>query len=87
MFLLVDFNVVLLRYDKHDGTNESINSRPCYMYLSYILHPFANIFSNYVSKQAVFSNLTSTIYDHLPQVLFTQSVFLENPDTKSNIFE
>ena len=87
MFLVADFNVVLLRYDKHDGANESINSRPCYMYLSYILHSFANIFSNYFSKQAVFGNLTSTIYDHLPQVLFTQSVFSENPDTKSNIFE
>ena len=50
VFLLVDFNVDLLKYDKDDGANESINSRPCYMYLSYILHPFANIFSNYVSK-------------------------------------
>ena len=42
-----------------------------------------NVFSTY----AVCSNLTSTISDHLPQVLFILSMFSDNPDTKSNIFE
>ena len=46
-----------------------------------------NIFSSYVSKEAVCGNLTSTISDHLPQVLFIPSMFSDNPDTKSNIFE
>ena len=46
-----------------------------------------NIFSNYVSKEAVSGNLTSTISDHLPQVSFIPSMFSDNPATKSNIFE
>ena len=29
----------------------------------------------------------STISDYLPQVLFIPSIFLDNPATKSNIFE
>ena len=67
------------------------------MYLPYILDPTRvnshlqtitdNIFSNYVSKEAVSGNLTSTISDHLPQVLFIPSLFSDNPATKSNIFE
>ena len=44
-----------------------------------------NIFS--VSKEAVSGNLTSTISDHLPQVLFIPSMFSDNPATKSSIFE
>ena len=39
VFLLGDFNVDLLLYDKHAGTNEIINSLSSYIYLSYILHP------------------------------------------------
>ena len=45
------------------------------------------MFSNYVSKEAVCGNLTSTISDHFPQFLFIPSVFSDNPATKSNIFE
>ena len=91
------FNVDLLKYDKHAGTNEFIDSLSSYMYLPYILHPtrvnshsqtiIDNIFSNYVSKEAACGNLTSTISDHLPPVLFIQSMFSDNPDKKSNIFE
>ena len=97
VFLLGDFNVDLLKYDKHAGTNEFIDSLSSYMYLPYILHPtrvtshsqtiIDNIFSDYVSNEAVSGNLTSTISDHLPQVLFIPSVFSDNPATKSNIFE
>ena len=67
------------------------------MYLPYILHPtrvtrhsqtiIDNIFSNYVSKEAVSDNLTSTVSDHLPEVLFIPSMFSDNSATKSNIFE
>ena len=63
VFLLDDFNVDLLKYDKHAGTNEFIDSLSSYMYLPYILHRtrvtshsqtiIDNIFSNYVSKEAV----------------------------------
>ena len=43
------------------------------------------MFSNYVSKEAVCGNLTSTVSDHLPQVLFIPSMFSDNPAAKSNI--
>ena len=76
VFLLGDFNVDLLKYDKHAGTNEFVDSLSSYMYLPYILHPtrvtghsetiIDHIFSNYVSKEVVCGNLTSTISDHLP---------------------
>ena len=80
-----------------NGTNKFIDSLSSYMYLPYILHParvtghlqniIDSIFSNYVSKEAVCGNLTSTISDHLHQVLFVVSMFSDNPNTKSNIFE
>ena len=97
VFLLGDFNLDLLKYDKHARTNEFIDSLSSYMYSLYILHPtrvtghsqtiIDNIFSNYVSKEAVCSNLTSTTFDHLPQVSVIRSMFSDNPATKSNIFE
>ena len=75
-FLLGDFNVDLLKYDKHAGTNEFIDSISSYMYLSYILHQtrvtyhsqtiIDNIFSKYISKEEMCGDLTSTISDHLP---------------------
>ena len=37
-FLLGDFNVDLLKHDKHAGTNEFIDSLSSYMYLPFILH-------------------------------------------------
>ena len=46
-----------------------------------------NIFSNHVSKEAVCGNLTSTISDHLSQVLFIPSMFSDNPAAKLNFFE
>ena len=97
VFLLGDFNVDFLKYDKHDGPNEFIDSLSSYMYLPYIFHPtrvtdhsqtiIDKIFSNYVPKEAVCGNLTFTISDHLPQVLFIPSMFSDNPATKSNVFE
>ena len=86
----------MLEYDKHDGTNGFLDSLSSYMFLLYILHPnrvtghsqtiIDNIFSNYISKEAVCGNLTSTISDNLPQVLFIPSMFSDTPATKSNIF-
>ena len=63
------------------------------MYLPYILHPARvtghsqTIIDNIFSKEIVCGNLTLTISDHLPQVLFIPSMFSDNPDKKSNIFE
>ena len=76
VFLLDDFNVNLLKYDKHAATNKFLHSLTSHMFLSYIFHPsrvtrqsqtiIDNIFSNYISKEAVCGNLTSTISYHLP---------------------
>ena len=97
VFLIGDFNVDLLKHDKHARTNEFIDSLSSYMYWPYILHPtrvtrhsqtiIDNILSNYVSKEGVCGNLASTISDHLPQFLFIPSMFSDNPDTRSNIFQ
>ena len=65
------------------------------MYLPYILH-LTRVTGHsqtiidyifYVSKDALCGNLTSTISDHLPQILFIPSIFSDNPNTKPNIFE
>ena len=76
VFLLGDFNVDLLKYEKHAETNEFIDSLSSYTYLPYILHQnrvtchsqtiIDNIFSKYISKEEVCGDLTSTISDHLP---------------------
>ena len=62
-FLLGDFNVDLLKYDKHAGANEFIDSLSSYMYLPYILHPtrvtghsqtiIDNLFSNCFKRISV----------------------------------
>ena len=38
-FFLHYFTIDLLKYDKHAGTNEFIDSLSSYMFLPYILHP------------------------------------------------
>ena len=38
-FLLGDFSVDLLKYDKPAGTNEFLDSLTSYKFLLYILHP------------------------------------------------
>ena len=48
---------------------------------------FCHIFYNYVFKEVVCGNVTSTQFDHLPQDLFIPSVFSDNAATSSNIFE
>ena len=68
-----------------------IDSLSYYMYLPYILHPARvtghsqTIIENIY--KTVSGNLTSTICDHLPQVLFIPSLFSDNPAAKSNILE
>ena len=97
VFRFGDFNIDLIKYDKHSRKNEFIDSLFSDMFFPYILHPTRvtgysqtinhSIFSNYVSKEVVCSNLTSMIFDHLLQVLFIPSVFSNHPAIKSNIFE
>ena len=46
-----------------------------------------NIFTNLVSKETIYGNLTSTMLDHLPQFLIMTSIFSNLPINKCNIFE
>ena len=96
VFLLDEFNFDLLKYDKHAGTNEFIDSL-FYRYQPYILHPtrvtghsqtiIDNIFSNYASKETMCGNLTFTISDNLPKVLSVPPMFSYNRAKNFNNFE
>ena len=97
VFFFGDFNLDLLKYDKHAGTNEFLNSLSSYMLLPFVLNPTRvtghsqtitdNRFSNYISKEAVCGNLIFTVSDHPLQVLFMPSMFSENAATKSTILK
>ena len=85
VFLLGDFNVDLLKYDKHATTNEFLDSLSSHMFLPHIVQPTRisttsktlsdNIFSNIPTPSSVSGNLTSSISDHLPQVLIVPDIF------------
>ena len=95
--LIGDFNVNLLNYNNHNPTNEFLDSLASNSFVPYILQPtrltshsktlIDNIFSNIISLEAIFGNLTSTISDHLPQFMIVPNVFSNPPSNKANIFE
>ena len=97
VFSLGDFNIHLLKYDKHAPTNEFLNSLSSYMFLPHIVQPtristtsktlIDNIFSNIHTPSSVSGNLTSSISDHLPQFLIVPDIFLNLSSPKSNIYE
>ena len=88
-------NILLQKISKEKKNvfllGDLIDSLSYYMYLPYILHPARvtghsqTIIENIY--KTVSGNLTSTICDHLPQVLFIPSLFSDNPAAKSNILE
>ena len=96
VFVLGDFNIDLLKYGKHNPTNEFPDLPSSHMFLPYILHPtrihgqsrtlINNIFSNQYNKQAISDNLKLTISDHLPQFLFVPPIFSDLTSFKSNIY-
>ena len=97
VFLLSDFNVDLLKYDKHAPINEFLDSLSSHMFLPHIVQPARinttsktltdNIFSNIHTPSSVSGNLTSSISDHLPQFLIVPDTFLNSSPPKSNIYE
>ena len=96
VFVLGDFNIDLLKYEKHSSTNEFLDLLSSHIFLPYILHPtrihglsrtlINDIFSNQYNKQAISDNLKLTISDHLPQFLFVPSIFSDLTSSKSNIY-
>ena len=85
VFLLGDFNVNLLNYDNHNPINEFLDFLLSNSFVPYILQPtqlishsktlIDNIFSNIISPEAISSNLTLTISDHLPQFMIVPISF------------
>ena len=97
VFLLDDFNINLLNYNDHQPTNDFLDSLASNSFIPYILHPtritshsktpIDSIFSNFISPETIFGNITATISDHLPQFSFAPNI-LSNPSTeKSNYYE
>ena len=76
IFLITDFNVNFLNYNKHNPTNDVSDSLASNSFMPLILQPtrtnrdsntFAdNIFSNVIEPDTISGNLTATISDHLP---------------------
>ena len=79
VLLLGDFNINLLGYDQGLSTNRFIDSLCSQLFLVHILQPtkvkcdsktlLDYVFSNAVSFNVIFANLTLSITDHLPQFL------------------
>ena len=71
VFLLGDFNKNLLNYNDHQTTNDFLDLLASNSFTPYILHPtritshsktlIRNIFSNFISPEIIFSNITATI--------------------------
>ena len=96
IFFLGDFNINLLDYNVHQPTNNFLDSLASNSIIPYILQPtrltshsktlIDNIFSNILSSEIISGNLTATISDHLPQILFAPNI-LSNPSyNRSNSF-
>ena len=97
VFLMGDFNVDLLKYDKHNLTNEFLDSLSSNYFLPLILLPtritmssktlIDNIFSNKISQNITSGNISASISDHLPQFSIIPEIFSNVSFPKSNIFE
>ena len=97
VFLPGDFNANFLNYNNHNLTNEFLDSLTSNSFFPYVLQPtrltshsktlIDNIFSNIISPEAISGNLTSTIFDHLPQLMFVPNLFSNPSSNKANIFE
>ena len=97
IFLLGDFNVNLLIYNKHNQTNEFLDSLASNSFISLILQPtritshsntlIDNIFSNVIDPDIISGNLTATISDHLPQFAIIPNMLGNILGNKSNIYE
>ena len=97
VFLLGDFNIDLLKYDKHNSTNEFLDTLSSNYFLPLILLPtritvssktlIDNIFTNKISQDVISGNISASISDHFPQFSIIADIFSNTPFPKSNIFE
>ena len=97
IFLLGDFNVNLLNYNKHNQTNEVLDSLASNSFIPLILQPtritshfntlIDVIFLNIIDPDIIPGNLTATIFDHLSQFSMISNIFGNTLSNKSNIYE
>ena len=97
VFLLGDFNVNLLNYNKHNQTNEFLDFLASILFIPLILQPtritshsntlIDNIFSNVIEPDIISGNLTANISDHLPQFSIIPNMFGHILGNKYNIYE
>ena len=97
IFLLGDFNVNLLNYKEHNEANEFLDSLASNLFIPLILQPtrinrdsnalIDSIYSNVIDPDIISSNLTATIFDHLPQFAVILNMFGNISGNKSNIYE
>ena len=96
VFFLGDFNINLLKYEKHNPTNESLDTLKSNMFLPYVLlssrinsssKTLIDIFSNFISNEVIAGKLTATVSDHLCQFLIAPHIFCNPPANKTNISE
>ena len=96
VFFLGDFNINLLKYEKHNPTNESLDTLKSNMFLPYVLlssrinsssKTLIDIFSNFISTEVIAGKLTATVSDHLSQFLIASHIFCNPPANKTYISE
>ena len=85
MFLLGDFNVNPLNYNKHNQNNEFLDSLASNSFIPLILQPtritghsntlIDKIFSNVIEPDIILGNLTAIISDNLPQLAIIPHIF------------
>ena len=97
IFLIGNFNVNILNYNKHNQTNEFLNSLASNSLIPLILQQtritshsstlIDNIFSNVIDLDVISGNLNATITDHLSQFAIVPNMFGNILGNKSNIYE
>ena len=97
IFLLGDFSINLLNYNKGQPTSEFLNCLSCKSIIPYVLQPRSLIshsktlidkcFSDVPSCEAISRNITGTISSHLPQFLFPPNVISNPLFNKSNYLD
>ena len=84
IFIMGDFNINLLSYERHTETNDFLNSMVSHYLLPYILHPtrvtdhsstvINNIFSNVTEYETISGSIINQIADHFAQFLLLKRI-------------
>ena len=92
-----DLNVNLLNNNGYTPTNKFLDSLASNSVIPYILQPtkikdhsetlIDNIFSNVITVDAIWGNLTAVNFDHLPPIMIVPNAFANPPSNRSKIYE